>query len=1343
MLALVLALVCAASALASEPTNAGDNLRDGWYPEQTSLTPQLVSGGTFGKLWTTSVEGSVYAQPLLADGIVLVATEANKVYGLDPATGSVHWSSTLTSSTPWNASDIGCADLTPTIGVTATPVVDPSTNIAYMTHKTYVSGSSGPAVWFMDAIELATGKEKAGWPVQLSGSAQNAPSQTFQATTQLQRPGLLLLEGHIYAAFGSDCDHEPWQGWVFGVSTAGQVTARWTTRPVGSGAGIWQSGAGLTSDGPGTLMISTGNGGAQEGPISGKTPPASLGESIVRLAVQPDGSLKPVDFFSPFDAKQLDGWDADFASGGITALNDSYFGTSGVPHLAVAVGKNGYVYLLNRENLGGIGEGPSGSDNVVQRIGPYGGVWSRPGVWPGEGGWIYIPTASGGTTGNGTSGFLRVYQYGVSAGGEPSLSLQATSPDVFGFSSGAPVITSSGTTAGTALVWMEWTTGSSGSGGQLRAYDPIPKEGKPVLRWSAPIGTTSKFATPGVAGNRLFVGNREGKVMGFGSPVTPVMSGPPTTFPTTTDGSTSEQTVTLTANSALTLKQLTTTNTQFKLGTPSLTLPATMSAGQSIKVPVSFEPTTTGAIAGTLNAETSLGTVGFSLAGTGQTAGPLLSTSPTVVSFGGTTLGGRLTSAATIRNLGATPLKINSVKLPSGPFTASGAPEAGTTIEPGQAITITLSFEPTEEGNFTGEIAFETNGGNGAIGLVGSAGTPGVLQITGERTEYGNVEVGASVTRSFTIKNTGGTPVEITKSKPPIGGEFAATTTLSEGTTIAPGETLTESVTFAPSAAGWGEGAWVINGDDTTGLHEIQFSGAGTVPAPGGAWTHNGAATIASGVVTTTPASTFSAGSAFFNTPLDSSDLVVEFEQTIGGGTGADGQAVVFADASKATPKSLGANGGGLGFAGIPGIAVASDTYKNSVNPSSNFVGISDGPGSASNLLHWLATSTAVPSLRSGTHRIKVQALSGTITVWVDDTQVLSDAVTLPPKVLLGFTGGTGGLTDVHMVAGVVISGKASTVEPPPASLKLTSTINAPGGSEQAATKLAFSGSCPSSFTTAALGNGESATPTLTGAVAGASCSVSAAAPSGSGWKTAASVNGGPAVELTPSGGQVTVPTFALAAGENKLTLTSTYTEPASSLVPDPSAGGWQLNGSAKLESPSLVLTGVGTFLGGSAFWPTQLSAQNRTIEFEMTIGGGTGADGLALVFADASKGATPKSLGESGGGLGFGGIPGIAVAFDTYKNAVNPSNNFVGISEAKGTEGRTLRWLSTANVTPSLRATHKIKVATEGGTVGVWIDGTKVGSFTVTLPTKAYIGFTGATGGLTDRHAIAHLTVK
>ncbi len=1344
----IAALFAPAAALASEPTNSGDNLRDGWYPEQGSLTPQLVSGGTFGQLWSAEVEGSVYAQPLLVSGEVLVATENNKVYGLDPNTGAKKWTTSLVG-TAWKAADIGCGDLAPNVGVTATPVVDPSTNTAYMTHKAYASGSSGTVRWYMDAINLATGAEREGFPVQLQGTAQNQPSMTFNPTSQLQRPGLLLLNGVVYAGFGSDCDLNTWQGWVFGVSTAGQVKARWVAVPGGNGAGIWQSGAGLFSDGPNTLMVSTGNTGAPSTPTPGKTPPNTFGESIVRLNVQANGELKPIDFFAPFDAQELDGGDADFASGGITGLNSEFFGTPSVPHLAVAVGKDGYVYLLNRDELGGYKQGSGGGDKVVQRLGPNGGVWSRPGVWPGNGGWVYIPTASAGNSAGGSSGFLRVYQYGANGEGKPTLSLQATSSDAWGFGTGAPIITSEGTTSGSALVWSEWMPNGTGTGAQLRAYDPVPVGGRPVLRWSAAIGTGSKFATPGVGANKLFVGNREGKVIAFGSPVTPALSGPSTSFGTTTIGQSNEKTITLTANTSLTVTGISTGSAQFAVGTPKPALPAAVGAGQTIQVPVTFKPSGSGLQAATLTVATSAGTLTFSLQGTGQPAEAKIEASPVVLSFGGTTVGGKVSAAATFRNVGGAPLTIESVGSIAPPFSVSGAPAPGKVLQPGEAVNVEVAFEPTEEGNFGGQLTLKTSAGESTIALAGAGGKPGVLKFTPETVEYGNVPVGSTASKTFTITNTGGTNVTLTKSKPPLGGSFAATSTLSEGTTIAPGETITETVAFSPTSPGGATGVWVLNGTDTSGLHEIQFTGNGTIPAPGAGWSHNGSATITSGVVQTTAAVSNQAGSAFLETPLESKHLVIEFDQTINGGSGADGQALALADATKAAPTALGEQGGGLGFGGISGIAVGFDTWKNSVNPSNNFVGITDGSAGAG-LLHWLATSTAIPALRTATRHVKIETLNGTVNVWVEGTKYLSTAVTLPPKVLVGFTGGTGGANDVHKAANVTISGEPAVEKPkeePPATLKITNAISAPSGSPQAETTLTYSGTCPSSFTTAALAGGGSATPTLTGAVQGASCSVAESAPAGTGWKTTASVNGGAAVEIAPAAGKITVPAFALAAGANTVAFANTYTAPKEETgvptIPDPSAGGWQLNGNAALESPNLVLTAAAEKLTGSAFWPTKIDPRNLAYEFTISIGGGTGADGLAFVIGDATK-AAPTALGEGGGGLGFAGTSGIAVAFDTFQNSVNPSNNFIGISDGAGTTAGTLHWLTTFNpLASSLRTgTHKVRIDTSEGGVAVSLDGTKIGNIAVALPASAYVGFSGATGGLTDRHAVSGFTV-
>ena len=834
MLFLLLATTGQASAsevFGSGLTNSGDNLRTGWYPNEPTLTPELVGGGTFGRLWTTPVAGQVYAQPLLDDGTLFVATEENNLYGLNPTTGVQKWTDNV--GEPWNPGEISCGDLAPKVGVTATPVIDPETNVAYLTYKTYREKEKEPE-WFMDAVSVSTGAQEPGFPVLLGGTAQNSPGQEFHPKTELQRPGLLLMEGVVYAAFGADCDISPWQGWVFGVSTEGAVKARWVADETGEGAGIWQSGAGLTSDGPGTILLSTGNGGSPSGPIPGDEPPPDLGESIVRLDVQPDGSLKAVDFFAPFNAQELDTWDADFASGGVTGLPEEYFGTPAIPHLAVAVGKDGYVYLLNRDNLGGIGEGPSRSDDVVQRIGPYGGVWSRPGVWPGEGGWVYIPTASGGTSSSGSSGNLRVYRYGLSGAGTPALSLQATSSDAFGFSSSAPVVTSDDTTEGSALVWIVWAPNGTGEGAQLRAYDPIPVDGKPVMLWSAPVGTAAKFATPGVGAGRLYVGTRDGHVIAFGSPVTPVLSGAPTGFGPTTIGESSKKTLTLTANEPLTLSKLESSSSQFTLGPPSRSLPATLTTGETIEVPITFSPTSSGPIGGTLTATTSTGTTAiFGLAGTGRTATAQIEASPPVVTFEGTAVGQQAAAGATFRNVGGEPLTIKKVNIPSLPFAVEDPPKAGATIEPGGSVTITVTFNPTEVGVFGGEIGLETTTGNReAIRLSGAAGLSGALVFSSEAIEYGQVPVGSSEEESFTITNTSGVGIPITKSKPPIGGAFTATTSLPEGTTLEPSESVTESVEFTPTSAGPASGVWPINGEDTTGLHEVKFSGTGVVPEP-------------------------------------------------------------------------------------------------------------------------------------------------------------------------------------------------------------------------------------------------------------------------------------------------------------------------------------------------------------------------------------------------------------------------------------------------------------------------------------------------------------------------------
>ncbi|PYT07771.1 MAG: hypothetical protein DMF49_07125 [Acidobacteria bacterium] len=468
------------SARASGITNSADDLRTGWYSDQQSLTPQLVSSGPFSQVFSTPITGQVYAQPLVYKGSLIVATEANWVYRIDPENGNIFWSKNLGPA--WNASDIGCGDLTPTIGVTGTPVIDDTTDTIYLFSKSYESGTSGPAIYYVHALDVFTGGERTGFPVHVQGTAQNNPNATFDPTKQLQRPGLLLMDGVVYAAFGGHCDITVWRGWIFGVSTSGQIKARWVSRSgsTNSGAAVWHSGGALVSDGPGRIFVSTGNGGSPTSPIPGNMPPANLGNSIVHLQVQPDGTLNAVDFFTPYNASTLDTFDQDLGSCGPTGLPSQYFGTPAHPNLMFTAGKEGYVYLLDRDSLGGCKQAANGRDNVVDRKGNYGGVWSHPAVWPGDGGYFYLPHNSPGP--------FRIYKYGLDGTGNPSIQLVASSSDNFGLSSSAPVVTSDGTTSGSALVWIVRDVGARD--GHVLSFGPpvinllVTKSADVHLAWS-------------------------------------------------------------------------------------------------------------------------------------------------------------------------------------------------------------------------------------------------------------------------------------------------------------------------------------------------------------------------------------------------------------------------------------------------------------------------------------------------------------------------------------------------------------------------------------------------------------------------------------------------------------------------------------------------------------------------------------------------------------------------------------------------------------------------------------------------------------------------------------------
>ncbi len=627
--AAMLALLTASSAF-GEVTGAADDLRTAWYPDEPTLTHELLGGGSFGQVFSRSLKGQIYAQPLTADGTLLVATEDDRVYGLDPYTGATRWE--LNVGTPVNSSDadISCSDLEPHVGITGTPVIDTESNIAYFVSTRYVTpGSSEASVWYMHAVELSSGKEASGFPVLIAGNAQNLPGNVpFQAPKELQRPALLLMNGVVYAAFGSHCDKTPYQGWVAGVTTSGELKTLWAASAYGGS--IWQAGGGLVSDGSGQILFATGNedgeGGQGNGdPPVGKghePPEGRLGESVVRVAVQPEGNLLATDFFSPSDNVLLDEHDLDLSSSAPIALPSQFGAGTSVPELLVQDGKEGYVYLLDRTNLGGMGQGPGESDGIVQKLGPYGGVWDASAAWPGDGGYVYIPSVSPGGVDSGSSGRLRFFKYGVDEEtSEPTLSLAATSPELFGFGSGSPIVTSNGTTNGSGVLWITRCPPSKCNEGELVAYNPVPAGPESLqILWHAPIGIANKFSHPDAANGHIYVGNWEGKIIGF-------------------------------AERGLT--------------------PSTSS-----------------------------------------------------LDLGEAPAGADLTGEVTLTNASATKLNVSAVSTPAQPFEASGLPAPGSTIEPGQTITVRVAFHSSQPGDFTDSLALTTQAGETTIALSAIATAP-------------------------------------------------------------------------------------------------------------------------------------------------------------------------------------------------------------------------------------------------------------------------------------------------------------------------------------------------------------------------------------------------------------------------------------------------------------------------------------------------------------------------------------------------------------------------------------------------------------------------------------------
>ncbi|MER6269049.1 choice-of-anchor D domain-containing protein [Streptomyces sp900105755] len=1081
--ALIGTTISLVAAQADQTTQGADNLRTNWDQNESALSPAVVQSSAFGQLFATKLDGQIYAQPLVLGDQVIAVTESNTLYGLDRTTGAIEWSKNYGAS--WPASAIGCGDLTPNVGATATPVYDPATKALYFTTKVDDGTSTHRhPTWLMHAVDPSSGTELSGWPVTINGSPSNDPSVSFDAYYEQQRPGLLLMDGVVYAGFGAHCDAWPYRGYVVGVSTTEhRITSMWASVTGAStgGAGIWQSGGGLVSDGSGRIFFSTGNG-ISPAPGPGKTVQGTLAESVVRLQVGSDNSLSTADFFSPSDASTLDLNDQDISSGAPMALPDG-FGTSDHPHLLVQQGKDGRIFLLDRDNLGGMGQGAQGGDAAVSVSGPYQGMWGHPAFWGGDGGYVYVV---------GNQGPLRALKYGVRNGGTPTLTLTGQSQDTFGYTSGSPLVTSNGTDDSSALVWMTSASNASGADGTLRAYSPTPDgNGRLQLLWSAPIGTATKFSTPTADSGKVYVGTRDGVLYGFGSPARTALTAASLDFGQVGLGDSSSATMKLTATQDVSITGLKASGA-FSVdpsAVPTSDQPTALATDATLDVPISFTPTATGGINGTLTANLSDGQkLVFALHGVGTRPG--LGASPAALDFGEVPTGSTSTLNLQITNTGTEPETVDSVDAPGGVFSASGLPSTGTVVPAGGSFVLSVTYTPTADQVDSDALVVTSSGGGAthtlSVPVNATAITgQGHLEFSTSSLDFGKVPIGSSKSLSFTITNTGNIPVTVTKAKAPT-GDFNSAVQLSEGLIIGPDQTAVQSVTFTPRTAADLSASYEVTGTGTDdsgnaqGAMYVAVKGTGTgsattTSAADGQWQTNGSAVQADGGgVQLTPATSNQAGTAVYTEPLRTDGLRATFTAKFGPGSGGKGMTLSLLDPAKNSASALGGSGDGLGIAGRPGTVIAFATGWNDTLKAQNFVGV--GSGSAdSSAIDYQSTAALSTSLRQGTHQVDVQVSAGHVYVWIDGTQVMDATPTLTSTALLAFSGATGDSSDVQTVSGLVVSeGPAPATNPKATtSLQLTApSTGVPGRSLTVHGTLASSTALPAGQTVHVTRNG-------------------------------------------------------------------------------------------------------------------------------------------------------------------------------------------------------------------------------------------------------------------------------
>ena len=464
-------------------TYHNDLSRDGVNSQEYALNTSTVKGATFGKRFACAIDAAAYAQPLwvanVAIGggthnVLVAATLHDTVYAFDADASpcQTYWSkSLLASGETWVSSgDVSTNDINPDIGIVGTPVIDSTTNTIYVVSK---SKNGSNFHQRLHALSLTDGSEKFNGPQDI---AFTSGSLNFNPLTQNQRAGLALVNGVVYVAYASHGDNPTYYGWIVGYSASSLNQVSLFNDDPGSGfGGIWMSGGAPAADSNGNLYVITGN-----GVFDGNT---QFGDSFLKLSTS--GGISVSSFFSPSNQASENSGDLDFGSGGAAILVDPSAGP--VPHLAIGGGKDGKLFLLNRDNLGGNTNNDGGA---VQAFSVGNMIFCTAAFWQNT---LYLGPITD---------HVKSYTLNTTTG-QFNTAPASQSPSTFGFPGATPSISSQGSSNG--IVWAIENAGSA----ILHAYDATNLGSE---LWNSgnngadQAGGAAKFTVPPVANGKVYVG---------------------------------------------------------------------------------------------------------------------------------------------------------------------------------------------------------------------------------------------------------------------------------------------------------------------------------------------------------------------------------------------------------------------------------------------------------------------------------------------------------------------------------------------------------------------------------------------------------------------------------------------------------------------------------------------------------------------------------------------------------------------------------------------------------------------------------------------------------------------